>query len=500
MSIRIESASHPGAFSRASHSLFRVSLLCALVFTGGCVGSAWKQTVREDTPAAYYRFMRDHSDSKYVDDARERLEFHKLKRSPSLAGFEKFRKEYPNSQLVAELHPALEKPAFEAARSQGTVQAYRDFLDSFPRGDFSARARGNALYIEAAGFGGDAKALGDFASEHPSSDFAPEAERTAASAMASPEERLALAIRPMIELEGRVADVDGAGERVVVLFENGDFDLLSLADPAKPIQLAKYRRGENFKRWSGVQILGDRIAIYGEEGLELVQFTPNGPAAERTWSRGEIGRVLAMAPMGEQIMIGGAKGMLLLDPASGEIRRVMRRVVTGTASVGDSLVFADGESVYISNLALLAEGRVIAQMKLGRTFGPNQVTVHDQTAMVTGPGGALIIDVRNPQAPKALAKVASLQVGEVTDAARVRGRTFLIGERGTLLLDRSLTRVEQVFDIAPRERLSVMGRHLVAAGSDGVQLVDPAAWANASVPAAAGAGSGSSSLLNGSGF
>lgn len=497
MSIRVQSMST----SRAIRAVLRAALLVALIFAGGCAGSAWKKTLSEDTSAGYYRFIRDHGDSKYVEDARERLEFHKLKRNPTLAGFEVFRKEYPNSPLIAELHPALESPAFEAARAQGTVEAYREFLDSFPAGELAARARGNSIYVEAQGFGGNAVALGEFAAEHPASDFAAEAKRTALSASASTDERLERSLRPLIELGARVADVDGVGERAVVLYENGSFDLLGLADPAAPINLATYRRGEDFKKWSEVRVLGTRVAIFGEEGLELVRFSAEGPQAEHTWGRGEIGRVLGIAPMGDQLVVAGAKGMQLLDPATGEIRRIMRRVVTGIAAAGDSLVFTDGESVYVSNLTLLAEERVIAQMKLGRTFGPSNVSVHDHTAMVTGPGGALLIDVRNPLAPKAIAQLSSRQIGEVTDAIRVRGRTFLIGERGALLLDRQLARVEQVFEVEPRERGSVMGRHLVVAGGSGVQVVDPAAWTTSSVPAATtGSAGNSSSLLNGSGF
>ena len=472
--------------------------LIALV--SGCAGSAWKQTLNEDTPAAYYRFMRDHSDSKYVEDARERLEFHKLQRNPSLAGFEAFRKSYPDSVLLDALQPALEKPAFEAARAQGTSAAYRDFLESFPRGTLAARALGNATYVEANGFGGDAGALADFARAHPESDFAPEAGRTAEAAAASPEDRVARAIRPLIDLKTRVADVEAVGDRAIVLYENGSFDLLSLADPAAPIQLAKYRRGESFKRWSGLQVHGDRVAIFGEEGLELVRFTAAGPEAERTWGRGEIGRVLGVAPVGEQLVVAGAGGMQLLDLGTGEIRRVMRRVVTGIASSGEALVFADGESVYVSNLALLAESRVIAQMKLGRTFGPSHVSMHDQTAMVTGPGGALMIDLRNPQAPKALSKLSSRQIGEVSDAVRVRGRTFLIGERGAILLDRTLARIEQVIETEPRKTGTVMGRHLVVAGGTGIQVVDPAGWTSQRSAAAARGTEANPALMNGSGF
>ncbi|MEE8166951.1 MAG: hypothetical protein V3T64_15395, partial [Myxococcota bacterium] len=435
------------------HSFFEIGLrgglIVALLFASGCAGRAWRQAVAVDTPAAYYRFIRDHGDSSYLDAARERLEFHKLRRNPTLVGFELFRKQYPTSELLEALHPVLEKPAFEAARAQGTSEAYRSFLEAFEYGALAARAEGNAVYVESAGFGGNAVALGAFAVAHPESDFAAEAERTARATVARsakridrvglvldidpmtpeikrvrkalvdriseltrrtgievvpvpvalapaeagryPEARLEVShiettvqpevsagamarparlgvtrvvlresaggaiiadrrfelrvddkahvdgtsvlfspvapkywseffvptarwrndqtIRPAIELGAPVVDVAAVSDRVVVLYENGNFEVLGLADPMNPVNFASYHRGEDFKRWSGVRVLGSRIAIFGEEGLELVRFTEAGPVAETTWNRGQIGRVLSIAPLGDQLVIVGAKGM-----------------------------------------------------------------------------------------------------------------------------------------------------------------------------------------------
>jgi hypothetical protein len=291
-------------------------------------------------------------------------------------------------------------------------------------------------------------------------------------------------IRPPIALNRPIVDLDGVGDRTVVLYENGDFELLGLADPTQPVQLAEYNRGEDYKKWTGVRVLGDRVAIYGEEGLELVRFTNSGPIAEKTWTRGQIGRVLSLTPLGDQLVIVGAKGMQILDPATGTIRRVMRRVLMSVAAAGNTLVFVDGESIYLSNLELLAQNRVIAQMKLGKTFGPNNVRVLDQAAIVTGPGGALVIDLRNPKQPKAMAKLSTREVGEVVDATRVRGRVFLVGKRGLQVLNRSLTHIEETIDVGERHRITVMGRHLVTADRVGLQIVDATPWADASTPAA----------------
>jgi hypothetical protein len=612
-----------------TRSIATFCLRAALVFallsvTAGCVGGAWRRALEEDTPAAYHRFMRDHAESKYADDARERLDFHKLKRHPTLAGFETFRKHYAGSPLIVELRPALEKPAFEVARAQGTAVAYLEFLAGFGGGVMADRAEGNAIYIEAEGFGGDAAELASFAKSYPASDFAAEAERTAEAvaarragrsdrvglvfkiAASTPErarvrkvlldrieeltERVGIeivevpasvmpagaskypalrlevthtekvvdrhvsagqlarpailaetqivlresaggavvasrrfeirvedkahvpgtsvlfssvapkfwdeffvpiarwrndrTIRPPIYFDRPIVDVDGVGDRTAVLYEDGGFELLGLADPTQPIKLASYSRGEDYKKWTGIRVLDGRVAIYGEEGLELVRFTRSGPKAEKTWTRGEIGRVLSLTPLADQLVIVGAKGMQVIDPATGKIRRVMRRVLKSVATAGETLIFVDGESIYLSNLELLAQNRVIAQMKLGKTFGPDNVRVLDQAAIVTGPGGALIIDLRNPEKPRALAKLSTRDIGEVVDATRVRGRVFLVGTRGLQVLNRSLTRVEETIDVGERNRVTVMGRHLVAADGAGLQVVDATPWADGDVPAA----------------
>ncbi|MBW2425120.1 MAG: hypothetical protein JRG86_12780, partial [Deltaproteobacteria bacterium] len=121
-------------------------LVVALLASAGCVGGAWKRAVEEDTPAAYYRFLRNHGDSKYADGARERLEFHKVKRHPTLEGYERFQRQYPDSELTEALHPSLEAPAFEQARAQGTAQAYREFLADFASGALAGLMKG--LYVE----------------------------------------------------------------------------------------------------------------------------------------------------------------------------------------------------------------------------------------------------------------------------------------------------------------------------------------------------------------
>ena len=91
-------------------------------------------------------------------------------------------------------------------------------------------------------------------------------------------------------------------------------------------------------------------------------------------------------------MLASSRGLLLAEPDGSNAERMMRRIVLGLDALGRTLVFTDGESIFISTLAMLRENRVIAQLRLGREFKPERVRVIDTHAIVMGQGGVVIID------------------------------------------------------------------------------------------------------------
>ena len=594
-------------------TLYRLPILVAVVLlvtsAVGCMGGAWENTLAVDTPQAYHQFVRKYPDSEYVAEAKERIAFHKVKRRPTLQRYETFRKEYPESRLLVQLHPLIESQAFDAARAAGTVDAFRSFADSFAGGAFAARAEGNAVYLEADGFAGQPEALRDFARSHPDSDFAAEASRTLAAldarsetafrrvglvveiAPSTPEEkrltkafidrakdayeksglelmvipeiaprgapsvRLTIrhseekekaevssggtsksgylartvvtlqqspesepiferafdlhlganeripnnsmlfaskqaklywdqffvpvaswqstaAVRPPLALDKKATAVDAVIGRAVVLFNDGDFHLLSIADPQKPALLARYDRESKLERFEGVEIVGNKVLIFGQDGLELVGFGPRGPEAVGTFSRGEVGSVSALVSVPSGLLLASSKGLLFAEEDGSNAERVMRRVVHGLDAYGETLIFADDDSVFISTLPMLRQNRVVAQLRLGRTFKPERVRVVDQSAVVIGQAGIVVIDLANPAKPKVVSKVARKQLGSIGDAARVGDEIFLLGARGIQLMDDRARRVVEVVDVAPRERVARTGRHLVLVGEQQLQVVD----------------------------
>jgi hypothetical protein len=291
------------------------------------------------------------------------------------------------------------------------------------------------------------------------------------------------AVRSAVSLARKAVDIDSVGDRSVVLYEDGDFELIELADPELPHVLAGYTRPDDMKRWSGVRILGDRIAVFGEEGLEIVRFSAAGTEVAFSLNRSKIGTVFAIEQLGDRYLLAGARGLILMDPQTGELQRVMRRVIRSVAVAGRSLIFTDGEAVYVSTLALLGQDKVSGRLRLGKSFAPRHVRSFDSRALVIGEGGVVILDLASGGTPVVAAKLLSRDVGRVSDATAIGSRIFLMSDRGLLMLDAGGTRLAESIDVDPLARVSSMGRHVVGVGPDKLQVVDSTPFLSFAAPA-----------------
>ena len=587
---------------------------------------AWRQAVKQDSSAAYYRFLRDHPRSWYAERAQARIEYHKLQRHPSIEGFTKFKERFPKSELLAEIEPLFEQTAFSTARATGTPAAYASFLERFPEGAMASRAAGNAAFLQHRGFDGNPGPLESFAAEHPESDFAAEARRSAEStaqrassgfdriglkiqiSAETPEaDRIAkafkeaatkryatagialvpiselhdeagsseaasarliiqhsegerrtqlsegqlsrpaiiaqtrvmlqvgadgpsiwdrgfsarvnprdhrpntsllfgpvgrayweeffvpvatwqskAAVREALELDRTIVDVDAVGDRSVVLFEDGDFRFLQLADPSAPETLVEYHRPDDQKRFQGVSLVAGSIVLYGDDGFEVVRFGATGPEVVGGQGREQVGAISAVAALGENLILAGSRGLLVARGDGAEPRRILRSVVRGLAVIDETLLFTDGESVMLSSLPLLREDRLQAQLRLGRDFGPARVRVFGRTAVVIGDGGLLVVDMTRPESPRVVSQLYRRVTGPVTDVTQIKGRLFVLGDRGLQLLDPTGQQVVESIDVRTAENMVGMGRHMVMVGGKHLQVVDATPFTARPTPAAPG--------------
>lgn len=281
-------------------------------------------------------------------------------------------------------------------------------------------------------------------------------------------------VRRPVTAKQQIVAVDSAGDRTAILFANGEFQLLELADSEAALPLAKYSRPKDFTKWSGIKILGKRVLIYGEDGIEVVGFNEPDPAKIGGQERQAIGVVSAIVTFGNELILASTRGLLMTDPNGGNLRRLLRRPVKGLDRVKDSLVFTDGESVFISNLALLGSRGVQKKLKLGYEFAPYRVLGFGHSAAVLGKGGVVVINLADPNRPKIVSRLSKKQVGRVSDLVAVAGRLFILGDRGLQMLDAKFRKVVESVDVQPDQRVARMGRFIVAVGKQGLQVVDSA--------------------------
>lgn len=151
-----------------------------VVLATGCVNGSWQGAKKKETVGYYHQFLRDHPNSRFADEARERMAFLRVKSLPTLKGYEEFESVYPESTLTTELQGVVEPLYFEAARNENTEAAYQQFIKRYPAGEHNVRAQGNLFYIRDVRNNPSVQELRAFLDANPESDFAAEAQSTLA--------------------------------------------------------------------------------------------------------------------------------------------------------------------------------------------------------------------------------------------------------------------------------------------------------------------------------
>jgi len=291
--------------------------------------------------------------------------------------------------------------------------------------------------------------------------------------------------REPLEFAKPAVAVEVVGKRAVVLFGDGDFEILDLGDPTQPVRLGEYRRPRDLATFSGVTVDGTQVALFGPDGVEIVQLDGENTRRVVAYGRDAVGSVVDAERIDGSWLAATNRGLLLLGAKPSEVRTLVPRQILGMARIGDErLIFADGVSLYTATLPLLMAGRVETELRLGRGFNPQRVRVHGEghSAVVLGARDSVWVDLRAGR-PRLRSRIGGSESGRVRDAAVIGDRLFLLGPRGLQVADRSGERIVDSVDVRARERVDVSGRHLVMIGDKSLQVVDATAFV-VSTPAA----------------
>lgn len=277
--------------------------------------------------------------------------------------------------------------------------------------------------------------------------------------------------------------VDATADRAVVLYEGGGFQVFGLADPLQPELLAEYQRKQSYDSWRDVRILDDAIALFGEDGLEIVRVGERALEAQESYGRGEIGSIAALEPVPDGLLLAGSRGLVLMTRDGEPPQRLLRRVTRALAAAEEQIYFTDGEVLFISTLEKLQENSLTGQLRLGLGFGAHRIRSLGSWVAVLGDEAVLLVDVSDPEKPVLISRLGRQEAGRVDDAVEIGGRIFLLGHRGLQLVDRSGRRVVEHIAVIPASRMVRMGHHLTMVSEDKLQVVDSVPFTVSGAPA-----------------
>jgi hypothetical protein len=199
--------------------------------------------------------------------------------------------------------------------------------------------------------------------------------------------------------------------------------------------------------------------------------------------RVKAGGVVAVEPAGQDFLVIGSRGILLVTPGNNTPTLLVNKSVVGAAMMGDRLVFADGENLFVASSEHLRRSTAEGQLRIAKGFGIARVSVAGKSALVFGESDVLVVDVSNPSQPRILSRVNSAAAGEIRDAVVVNGRVFVLGTRGLQILDASASHLAQSVDVEARDRMATAGRHIVMIGGARLQVLDTTPFGGLEAPA-----------------
>jgi hypothetical protein len=293
-----------------------------------------------------------------------------------------------------------------------------------------------------------------------------------------------MARRPAWKAGSELAGVEVGVTRAIVLSPDGSFRELDISDPSAPRPVASYKRPAGVAQFSGVQRVGDRVVLFGEDGIEVVAQKGGAYRLLFAFDRGSVGAVSGVAEVDGKLLAAGTRGLVRIALDGSGVERVLERPLRGIARNGDALLVVDDQWLYSGSARNPGPSGFAMAAEVGRSLEVRRLRVGDGIAVVLGARGIACFAVSGSGPARPLSRPRSDVVGNVSDAAILGGTVFLVGERGLQVFDPVRGRVLDGVDVKGRVALAAGGGHLVAIGGDRLEVVDASPWIARAAPAA----------------
>ena len=283
---------------------------------------------------------------------------------------------------------------------------------------------------------------------------------------------------------GTLSGVGGGLGRAIALTPDGGFRVFDLSDPASPRAIGGYAHRPPAARFTGARVMGDRVVLFGEDGVEVVAQQDGGYRSVASFDRGNVGAVYAVEGQEGRLLMAGTRGLVRAPLGGGPVERLIERPLRGMARVGDVLQLLDDQWLYAGPISDPRATAFFTVADVGRALEPRLLRVEGTVAVVVGSGGVATFALSGTGPARPLARLRESAVGAIADAVVLGNSAFLLGERGLLVIDPRSGRILDSVDVAGRSALCVAGGQVIAIGGDRLDVVDATPWTATALPAA----------------
>jgi hypothetical protein len=132
---------------------------------------------------------------------------------------------------------------------------------------------------------------------------------------------------------------------------------------------------------------------------------------------------------------------------------------------------------------MLMRKKAESELKIDKSFGAKRIRIWENTLVAMGDEDVLLVDISRPSLPRIQSRITTVDRGEIHDAIALRGRLYLLTDRGLLVSNVADGRTHDSVGVEARSRMSFAGRHLVMVGDSSLQVVDTTPFTVGSRPA-----------------
>lgn len=273
-----------------------------------------------------------------------------------------------------------------------------------------------------------------------------------------------------------VSAIDIQGDRAVMLYLRGGFDVLDVSAPLEPKVVKRYRREHDLSTWTGVTIINPKLILaYGPDGAELIELGALKPERLGSWELHEIGSVRAAAVHDSRtLLLATTEGVYAIRYTRRPLmaHRLLEGEFVGLEIAKPFIFVVRPNRVEVTSAKHLVRHLTGSRLHLGKLFGAHKVRMYGRSLFVFGKESAVEVSVANPARPAVVATLEPDKFGSLNDLSASAGMLYLLGSHGLQVAGPSGSWKSDAIQVDADRALARKGRFALLVGERSLQVVD----------------------------